>query len=73
MWISRRKQKQREDNAWSEGYRYDDDEVEDFIAGKDAFIEKQSGIILDLMKVLDEHQLWHEISDELRYDLANYV
>lgn len=61
------------DEAWQEGYSNAMDEADEVVEGKDAFIAKQSGTIQELMKVLDEHELWGKIPDELRNDLADYV
>lgn len=61
------------DDAWQEGYSTAMDEADEVVEDKDAFIAKQSGTIQDLMKVLDEHELWGKIPDELRNDLADYV
>jgi len=61
------------DDAWQEGYSQAMDEADEVVEDKDAFIAKQSGLIQDLMKVLDERELWDKIPDELRNDLADYV
>lgn len=73
--ITRRRQKQREDDAWSDGYHTGDDEVEDFIAQKDAFIEKQTGIILGLVAVIESDcpKLFQSMPTHLYEQLRDYA
>lgn len=59
--------------AWQEGYRYKDNEVDEFIAGKDDFISKQELIIVRLMDVITEANAWHHVPDDLREELRDYV
>lgn len=70
---TKRRQRQREDEVWSEGYHTGDDEVEDFIAQKDDFIERQTGIIADLIAVLNRSNAWPLVPEELARDLGDYV
>lgn len=72
---TRRRQRQREDEAWSEGANADQDEVEDFIAGKDDFIAKQSGIITGLVDVITAEcpKLFESMPSHLYQQLRDYA
>lgn len=62
---------QREFQAWSDGYHLGENEVEEFIADKDAFIAKQAAILVDL--VAGNHIKWEGLTEGLQDELADYV
>lgn len=65
------RQRQREDEAWSDGYTFGEDEVEEAIAGKDDFIAHQAAIISELLgtEAID----WTKVPTKLQSHLADYV
>jgi hypothetical protein len=73
MWISRAKQRQREDDAYQQGADDLASDYEDSIEGKDIFILEQSGIIVGLMEIINEADAWSRIPDPLFEKLRSYV
>lgn len=61
------------EDAWSDGYHTGDNEVDDFIAGKDDFIAKQEQIIVRLIKVVDLSEGWKHVPDDLHEQLRDYA
>jgi hypothetical protein len=61
------------DQAWQDGYETADRESEEVFERKDAYIERQTGIILDLMDVLTVSQVWEHVPVDLKNQLRDYV
>jgi hypothetical protein len=72
-------QKQREDDAWAEGYHCDDDAIDDALAAKDAFIEGQAeaidrlGQVLQVISRTKGFDAWEFVPEDLRQQLAGYL
>lgn len=73
MWISKRRLKEREDEAYMEGYHQGDEEISEFIENKDHFISQQEQIILRMMDVITRAAIWDSIPEDLREELRSYA
>lgn len=67
-WV-RERWNRRVEEAWQEGYRHADVEVEEFIAGKDAYIAEQAALIV----ALTGYVLPGDLPDDLYQRLRDYA
>jgi hypothetical protein len=72
IFTTKRRQREREDRAWSDGYNYGDEEVAEFVEGKDAFIAQQADLIVGLICTPGAID-WDKVPAELQSRLADYA
>lgn len=61
------------DAAWQEGHDEAAREADEVVLRKDAFIFEQAAIIVRLMAVIDLHDAWGSVDDDLAEQLRSYA